>query len=472
LTLNLILEFRLSLSYIDKEEFIMKTTPREKKSPQKRTKKEALKSSPREFKEENKLSVGGDVTQSAVVIGDRNTVQVNTFNEQERKIARDISEANELLDRGQVKQARIILTEIKALKMDFPGVDSAEKKLQTAVRKQRYLGYFYASIFATAIFLFGVNLINKNKQALCETNEKYFLTGILAIAQQQSGNETQLWLGDSNNGLTIKDGKGNVEKAFGKEDLKSSSITALEYDDKRNGMWVGTGGGGLVFIDSSKNIQRRFTMKDGIPGCKITDIVVTQKGIYVTAIAGAGMGFSEDGVKWESYEIPQDYKEKDKFDLYNAVADQDGTVWVGAYQDLYQWDGANWKHYQPESNMPVTVRAIAIDGDSFKWVGTTNGLFLLNSRSGTRWSKSFTTHDGLASNNITSIAVMDEKSAVIGTDNGVSFCQRTGGDLEINCHTDNTDTDLGLINTITVSLDRKTAYLGGTKNDPTTIEPK
>jgi hypothetical protein len=414
-----------------------------------------------------KISIGESVVNSAIVVGNENKIEINTFNERERKIARDILKINELLDKGQTRLAREKLAEIESLKTDYPGLESAEKRLQVVIKRQRHKGLLYATAIATLIFLLSAYLINNRKQMLCETNERYYRTGVLAIAEQQIGDEVKLWIGDSNNGLTIKNEDGKIETTYGMGDLKSNSITTLEYDDKKDGMWVGTGGGGLTFIDSSRNIKHQFTLEDQIPGCKITDVVITREGIYVTTIAGEGMGFSQYGETWETIPIPEDYKEKEQFDIFGAVADLNGSIWVGTYQDLYQRAGENWKRYQPAPNHPTTVHAIAVDSDSIKWVGTINGLFLLDTESGTHWSRSFTTQDGLASNNITSLAIIDKNTALVGTGNGLSLCKKEGGELELVCQA--IDANSGTINTITISLNGKIAHLGSEANDPISI---
>jgi photosystem II stability/assembly factor-like uncharacterized protein len=413
------------------------------------------------------ISIGESVVNSAIVVGNENKIEINTFNERERKIARDILKINELLDKGQTRLAREKLAEIESLQTDFPGLESAEKRLQVVMKRQRRKGLLYAAAIAAFVFLLSAYLVNSKKRMLCETNERYYRTGVLAIAEQQVGDEVKLWIGDSNNGLTMKNEDGKIENTYGVDGLKSNSITTLEYDEKRNGMWVGTGGGGLAFIDSSQNIKHQFTLEDQIPGCKITDIVITRAGIYVTAIAGEGMGFSQDGEKWETIPIPEDYKEKEQFDIFGAVADLNGSVWVGTYQDVYQRVGENWKRYQPTPNHPLTVHAIAVDDDSIKWVGTINGLFLLDTESGTRWSRSFTIQDGLASNNITSLAIVDKNNALVGTGNGLSLCKKAGGELELVCQTIGANT--GTINTITISLNGKIAHLGSEANDPISI---
>lgn len=418
------------------------------------------------------VTIKGDVSESTVITGDNNKVEIHTVNKQERKIASDLSKVNELLDAGQLKAAEEIISQVETLSTDFPGLEAAQKKRAAVRKKQRRQRYMYASVLAVAILILGGNLINREKERECDTGEKYFKTGVLAIAPQQSEDGLYLWVGYANNGLTIRDRDGASIKSFGQDELQISSITSLVYDEQRKGMWMGSGGGGLVFMDLTQNVKKRFTLKDKIPGCKITDVIVTQKGIYVTAIAGKGLGFSRDGNTWVTYEIPKTYKEKDQFDIYSAAADPDGTIWVGTYQDVYQWDGANWKHYPVKENSPVTVQAIAVGRNSVKWVGTIEGLFLLDTRTGTQWSRQFTVQDGLASNDITSIEMIDDNNAWIGTNSGISRCERKGGELELICETKSENTKLGMINTITFSTELDTAYVGNTTNDPIIIKTK
>lgn len=416
----------------------------------------------------NTISIEGNVSSSTIISGNENIVTINVLNEQERKIAGELLKINELLGKGQVSQAREKLEKIEALQVDFPGLELAAKRLQAVIIRQGYIRLMYAMFAAVILFLFSAYLVAKNKQALCETGEGYYLDGVLAVAEQEAeSGGIKLWVGVSNEGLTIKNENRETEKAYGKEELNSNSITAIVHDDARNGTWVGTGGGGLVFIDSALNVRRQFTLKDGIPGCKITDVVLNQDGIYVTAIAGMGISFSTDGDNWATIPIPQDYRQKKQFDIFDAASDSDGSIWIGTYQDVYQLVGGNWKHYQPPNqDRPVTVQAIAVDDDSIKWVGTTNGLFLLDTRTGTDWSELFAAQDGLPSDRITDIAILDKNTVLVGTTNGVGSCRKNGGGLEIKCTIDKRFKGLGKINTITISLDGTRVYLGGEENNP------
>ncbi len=140
-------------------------------------------------------------------------------------------------------------------------------------------------------------------------------------------------------------------------------------------------------------------------------------------------------------------------DVYAAVADHDGEVWVGtgrgiavfhsaysvfdnsggdAQQILIEQDG-NYQ-YLLESE---AVSAIAVDGADRKWLGTQNAGVFLVSANGTEQVHHFTmANSPLPSNNIVSIAIDGPTGEVFfGTDQGiVSFRgAATEGGQEADC---------------------------------------
>lgn len=123
-------------------------------------------------------------------------------------------------------------------------------------------------------------------------------------------------------------------------------------------------------------------------------------------------------------------------DIFSIAKDNDGEIWVGtgegvavfycpenifssggcdAQQILVEQDGYVGYLFETEE-----VRSIAIDGANRKWVGTTNGIWLM-SESGTEELLRFNeTNSYLISDYIMNIAIDDESGEVFfGTDKGI-----------------------------------------------------
>ena len=96
--------------------------------------------------------------------------------------------------------------------------------------------------------------------------------------------------------------------------------------------------------------------------------------------------------------------------------DGDSLLWIGTIQGgLFKFDGFEWENYTPENSGigDFLVRGIDIDLNGHIWIATTEGLYMFDRNTWNSWSSD----DGLLSNNISTISV-GPNSKYIGTING------------------------------------------------------
>lgn len=123
-------------------------------------------------------------------------------------------------------------------------------------------------------------------------------------------------------------------------------------------------------------------------------------------------------------------------EVYALAKDLDGEIWIGTAQGIavFYCPGSVFSEQGCEAQQIIVtqngvagylleterINAIAVDGANRKWVGTTNGVFVL-SPDGTRQIAYYTTENSpLLSNIITSIAIDGQSGEVfIGTENGL-----------------------------------------------------
>jgi hypothetical protein len=98
--------------------------------------------------------------------------------------------------------------------------------------------------------------------------------------------------------------------------------------------------------------------------------------------------------------------------------DGQGNKWIGTLGGLAKFDGVNWTVYNTSnSGLPSNlVNAIAIDGQGNKWIGTYGGG--LAKFDGVNWTVYNTSNSGLPSNIVWSIAIDGQGNKWIGTDGG------------------------------------------------------
>jgi len=179
--------------------------------------------------------------------------------------------------------------------------------------------------------------------------------------------------------------------------LAGDRVDAVAVDAVSGDRWFGTFYG-LTRLDSGGRWET-FTEADGLPGAQITALAIdTATGIRWIGTANGLARLDADG-RWRTYEIDND------FVTAVAVDPASRDVWIGGYCRGYARIGADGRLG------PLTVHAlpnpcvhdIAIDqitGDT--WIATTRGVV----RRGTdgRWT-TYTTLDGLASNDVSAIAI-------------------------------------------------------------------
>ena len=179
-----------------------------------------------------------------------------------------------------------------------------------------------------------------------------------------------------------------------------SSLRAIEFDENTGIVWVQTDGGIIAYdtqgtlSDTSDDACRNFSKEDdGLP--------------------------------------PADVK--------SMVQDRDGVIWVGTTNGIglisctgnpFNTDCNGFRPPVVVDGIPgfffdgELIRSMEVDGGNRKWIGTDNGLFLLD-ESGDEQLGYFTSDNSpLLDNKITSLAFDEETGALwIGTDRGLMTLQ-------------------------------------------------
>ena len=233
-----------------------------------------------------------------------------------------------------------------------------------------------------------------------------FPKGFFVCYSDADGN---LWLTDGNGHTGIwKDGKLEIF-----EDLSTPSIVRV-LEDREGNLWVGTRENGLF--------RRR------------TQIVKTLRNPNVAGLDKVG-GLMQDaaGKIWLAADGLKTF-ENDHFatvfnlnpvdralnfgDVYSLYEDRDGSVIVGAWNDVGRYrNGVISKDEQLSAISPNTLRTIRRDRRGDLWLGYNNGLYRLTD-SGELTH--FTTKNGLPDDRIT--ACRQDKSGMIwvGTESGLA----------------------------------------------------
>ncbi|MFZ0593533.1 MAG: two-component regulator propeller domain-containing protein [Bryobacteraceae bacterium] len=246
-----------------------------------------------------------------------------------------------------------------------------------------------------------------------------------------------LWIGD-------EDGLDRLDRRTGRftfyqhepkdpHSLSYNKVLAIR-EDRSGTLWFATYGGGLDRFDPKTGLfyAYRHDPKDpaSLSSDSVDSLLIDQQGTLWVGTQGGGLDrFDSDTGRFTTYlNDPPDVD----FSLTVLFEDRAGMFWVGtAGQGLIRFDPktgqvTTYRHNSdnPQSLSNDKVNAIREDRQGRLWIGTENGLNLLDRRSGT--TTVLTTTDGLPDKAIESI-LEDRKGYLwLATHNGLSrFDPRT-----------------------------------------------
>jgi signal transduction histidine kinase/ligand-binding sensor domain-containing protein/DNA-binding response OmpR family regulator len=222
--------------------------------------------------------------------------------------------------------------------------------------------------------------------------------------------------------------------------MLSNEVSSL-YEDKAGRLWIGTSGG-LHLFDRRKNRFLRYKdspLSDGLSSNNVKCICSDRKGnIWVATLGGINVlnpvtrkvtKFSNDkGIPWEV----------GRGEVLSVFSDSRDLIWIGTKNGLFNYNIFNkrfkaFKHREgdPTSIVGDVVKAITQDGEGVLWFGTATGLSQLNNN-GQQFS-SITTNSApnkLSSNTIYTLSAAGPQSLWIGTENGLDVLDIKTGNID------------------------------------------
>ena len=162
--------------------------------------------------------------------------------------------------------------------------------------------------------------------------------------------------------------------------LASTTVTAIQHWETftntneinalaiRGGtVWCGTDGG-LVQRDTDGVVQRTFTVLDGLPDNRVSDLAFDSTGNLWAGFTGSGV-IRYDGVAWSLFE---ECGGKTIRGVNTITSGHEGTVWFGAAEGIFRYESEQWTFYAFKRAKILALEAIS---DHIAWVGTDRGLY-------------------------------------------------------------------------------------------------
>ncbi|MBO1316946.1 two-component regulator propeller domain-containing protein [Acanthopleuribacter pedis] len=263
----------------------------------------------------------------------------------------------------------------------------------------------------------GVNVIDGETIHKADTAGNLPEHGILDIEEDQQG---EMWLATAYGGIARMTPNLIVHQTFTQDDGLPNNNTATLLPDHDGNVWVGIESGGLVCFRNGPAIT--WTKKHGLPDDMVRTVLQSSdQQIWV----GTDSGLSRfNGKRFSTVDLGINGSVTALYD------DGKGGLWVGIWDRAlihYQPETDAKTIYEPKSGLPATaISAISADLEGNIWIASRKGLIRM--RDG--FFESFTVHNGLPTNLVTSLLIDRDGILWAGTRGG-GLCRFENGNFTI-----------------------------------------
>lgn len=213
----------------------------------------------------------------------------------------------------------------------------------------------------------------------------------------------------------------NKSKTATKTNQQIAEYIRHIFQDKNGGFWLGTNNFGVAHFNGDS--LSYYSIKQGFGGVQITGIAEdTEKNLWFATDKGIvkyDWSATADRKKKFTNYLKNDYFKGRRF--WSIFADSKGIIWAGTGENVYCFDGSNWKPFELPYTKDeltlglltnVTVWTITEDTKGNIWFGTNgNGAIQYD---GTSFVQ-FLAKDGLAGNSVDPIMEDSKGNIWLGT---------------------------------------------------------
>jgi ligand-binding sensor domain-containing protein len=185
--------------------------------------------------------------------------------------------------------------------------------------------------------------------------------------------DNTLWVGTWGGGLVHFDGTDWTIYNTSNSGLPDDYINDLSFDENQI-LWIGTLSHGLVAFDGTNWTVYDKNNSD-LPNNGVKRVCITDNLVW----AGTSKGLvSFDGTDWNVYTI----ENSDLPDNFIQGLDyDDGLLWISCNMGMASFDGADtWNVFNVSNSVLLSndIRALVIDENGTKWMGSVSGLTVYN----------------------------------------------------------------------------------------------
>jgi serine phosphatase RsbU (regulator of sigma subunit)/ligand-binding sensor domain-containing protein len=302
--------------------------------------------------------------------------------------------------------------------------------------------------------------LEKDSVSVIRVIEGFDSNGVSSI--HKTGDGTTFILGTDDNGLFKLEISGTGEllsRIPGHPELHSLKVLSVS-EDSQGAFWVSTSGSGVIQFEMSENYsaiksEKVYDINSGLPGNVVRLVFQDIEGNYWFGLYGEGISMltsyslgyyspgktsSENNILYvRNFENNYILGTPTGFHIFNAETgrslsftdltkqigreeiksfylDDAKNLWIGTGgSGLFVWNknGSVKRFYRSGDSGSDDIKDIEIDKNNI-WLGTTNGVIVLDKKGNTR--KTFNITNGLPHNSINKIFLSKEGFAYIGTE--------------------------------------------------------
>lgn len=239
----------------------------------------------------------------------------------------------------------------------------------------------------------------------------------------QQFNENELWIATEFGGIAIIDLSKTlfntaeeihvIQAGNNEYNLNNSTVRCLFQDSHQN-IWAGTWGGGINFLSSDGALFKSFSYSPNSPESFLSTqiasaVCIDKQGLLWIGTDGGGINVLKDGQRIATYTEESGHLSGNS--VQTALCDQKGNLWFGIFNGGIMYYNMQTKSFQqifPEKESTQDVRSLFEDNNGTIWVGTSNGVFQID-----RESKKILQHmNANAPDNLVRSVIKDKKGQI------------------------------------------------------------
>ena len=257
-----------------------------------------------------------------------------------------------------------------------------------------------------ALWLAAVSGVHRLVRGAVKNDPQLESISAKTILRDQEGN---LWIGTYGQGL-LRLAQGVLTTYRAPETLPANTVLTV-FEDRERNLWVGTQDG---LLRLTKSAVRTITSKDGLADDDVVTVYQDPAGtLWIGTLTGR-LYRMENGHA-ERYRLPPPY---DEFHARSIYVDREGAQWIGSGRQgaLRRKDNKTQSFTTQDGLRSNDIREFLEDAKGNVWIATGSGL--------SRWDgssvKTFYIEDGLAYGSTRALGADANGDLLVGTDGGLN----------------------------------------------------